>query len=66
MKITFSVRNDFYVEGKIAASASTPAHIFSMNWVEGGSWTLALDVRYRGTFDTFDLALAELRRLTKS
>lgn len=65
MKITFSVRGEFYAEGKVAASASNPAHIFSMNWCESG-WTLALDVRYRGTFDTFDLALAELRRLTKS
>ena len=66
MKIIFTVRNDFYAEGKVAATSSTPPHIFSMNWVEGGHWTLALDVRYRGIFETFEQALAELRRLTKS
>lgn len=62
--INYVFLNDFFVQGKIDATSCKPARDFTMNKVDDG-WTLALDIRYRGTFETFNLAMAELQRLER-
>lgn len=51
--IKISICNDFYAEGKAYG------FIFQMNKVESG-WSLAIDNRHVGVFDSYLLAYEEL------
>lgn len=57
--IKFITQSDFYAEGRLNG------YFFQMNKVERG-WTLAINARYVDTFDTYALAIAELRRVAVS
>lgn len=57
--IIFTVRNDFYIEGKIEQTYRRQGRPFSLNRVDDG-WTLALDLRFKGVYPTLDSALSVL------